>query len=45
MKGKPITIWANEREEKLLRDMANKEDRSVSNFVKHKCNILKEKNK
>jgi len=41
--GKPITFWANDEEEKLLRDMAKSENRTVSNFIKTKCNIFKDK--
>jgi hypothetical protein len=41
MKGKPITIWTNEEEEKILKDLARKENRSVSNFIKNKCEIFK----
>ena len=41
--GKPITFWANEEEEKMLREMAKKEHRSLSNFIKTKCKIFKDK--
>jgi hypothetical protein len=41
MKGKPITFWANEEEEKVLREMAKKENRSLSNFIKNKCEMFK----
>jgi uncharacterized protein (DUF1778 family) len=41
MKGKPITFWVNEEEEKMLREMAKKEKRSLSNFVKNKCEVIK----
>lgn len=43
--GKPISIWASEEEEKLLRDMAKKDGRSVSNFIKMKCEVFREKKK
>jgi len=43
MKGKPITFWANEDEEKILREMAKKENRTLSNFIKTKCEIFKKK--
>lgn len=43
MKGKPITFWANEDEEKRLREMAKKENRTLSNFIKNKCDIFKDK--
>jgi len=41
--GKPITFWANEEEEKMLRAMAKKENRSLSNFIKNKCEVFKKK--
>ena len=45
MKGKPITFWANEEEEKILKDMAKKENRSLSNFIKNKCDVFKKNDK
>ena len=45
MKGKPITFWANEEEEKILREMAKSQNRTLSNFVKVKCGLFKEKKK
>jgi uncharacterized protein (DUF1778 family) len=41
--GKPITIWASEEEEKLLKRLAEKQNRSLSNFIKTKCGVLKKK--
>lgn len=41
MKGKPITIWTNEEEEKILKEMAKAQNRSVSNFIKNKCGVFK----
>ena len=43
MPGKPITLWVNDKEEKLLKKMAEQENRTVSNFIKTKCKIFKEK--
>jgi len=37
--GKPITFWVNGEEEKILRRLAKKENRSLSNFIKTKCKI------
>ena len=44
MPGKPITLWVNNEEEEILKRMAEKENRSVSNFIKTKCEIFKKKN-
>ena len=37
--GKPRTVWLSEDEDKLLRELAKKENRSISNFIKTKCKI------
>jgi hypothetical protein len=41
--GKPISIWFNDEEEKLLKEKARKDRRSISNYVKIKCDVFKEK--
>ena len=41
--GKPITIWANEEEEKLLKKLAKEQNRTLSNFIKTKCGVFKKK--
>ena len=43
MPGKPISLWVDDYEEKLLKELAKKENRSVSNFIKTKCEIFKKK--
>lgn len=41
--GKRFSFWLdNEEQEKELKTKAKKEGRSVSNFIKHKCQIFKE---
>ena len=45
MKGKPITFWANEEQEKILKEKAKKENRSLSNFIKIKCDVFKKNEK
>ena len=41
--GKPISFWVNGEEEKMLRELAKKENRSLSNFIKTKCKVFKNK--
>lgn len=42
--GKPLTIWATEEEAKLIKEMAKQQNRTVSNFIKNKCGVFKNKN-
>ena len=43
--GKPITFWANSKEEEMLRKMAKESNRTISNFIKNKCGLFKKEKK
>ena len=39
-----VSFWVDEEQKKKLKENARKENRSVGNLIKMKCDLFKEKN-